>query len=487
MLDMIQIRWTINCENVSSSGMMKIKLAVVLIAVAAVTAVAYYTFGPTQAERAFKAGEAEMLNFKTVDVEQFIEPAICSGCHQDIFAQWNGSMHSKAFTDPVWRAATKLFMQGANTPGEVLEMKACVKCHTPLGFRAGLLDSPDDDYDALPPLPSEGIFCNWCHNISEVKRLGDAQYTVQPGKGLQGPSTMLGPRDDARSSFHPTQYSALHTKAEFCGLCHNVSHAANGLPIETTYDEWKNGPYNTGDPATTVRCQDCHMRQRPGVAATGKTERPDNPGKACVVGPDREHVATHYFVGGNAVITTLMGSALHAEMAVARLQNAADLELLLSETYSRGQPADIRVKVTNSGAGHYLPTGLTEVREMWIEVKVTDAAGQRVFHSGHLDAEGNIAEGSAIYHTVLGNAAGDAVLNVAQATQVLRDYRIPPKGHVIETYAFAIPDQAQSPLTVESALYYRSIAPSLARTLLGDAAPAIPIITMVQTSAEIEL
>jgi mono/diheme cytochrome c family protein len=227
----------------------------------------------------------EMFDFKKVRVEQFIEPEVCESCHSEIFEQWNGSMHSKAFVDPVWRAATKLFFKEAKTAGEILEMKACVKCHTPLGFRSYAISSPADDYDKLAELPAQGIFCNWCHNISEVKHLGDAGYEVEPGGGEDDPSTMLGPRKDSDSPFHPTKYSELHTKSEFCGLCHNVSHAENKLPIEETYNEWKNSPYNTGDPETTVNCQDCHMRQRPGIPATGKTARPDNPGQAADDGP----------------------------------------------------------------------------------------------------------------------------------------------------------------------------------------------------------
>ncbi|MEW6602907.1 MAG: multiheme c-type cytochrome, partial [Nitrospirota bacterium] len=196
-----------------------------------------------------KMEKHELFDFKKVRVDQFIAPDVCEGCHTEIFNQWNGSMHSKAFADPLWRAATKLFYKDAGKSDEIIEMKACVKCHTPLGFRSYSISSPADDYEKLAALPAQGIFCNWCHNISEVKHLGDAGYEVEAGGGEDDPSTMLGPFKDADSPYHPTKYSELHTKSDFCGLCHNVSHAANKLPIEQTYNEWKNSPYNTGDPA----------------------------------------------------------------------------------------------------------------------------------------------------------------------------------------------------------------------------------------------
>lgn len=432
-----------------------------------------------------KMEKNELFDFRKVRVNQFIAPDVCEGCHTEIFNQWNGSMHSKAFTDPLWRAATKLFNKDAKTSGEIMEMKACVKCHTPLGFRSYSISSPADDYDKLADLPAQGIFCNWCHNISEVKHLGDAGYEVEPGGGEDDPSTMLGPFKDSDSPYHPSKYSELHTKSEFCALCHNVSHAANKLPIEQTYNEWKNSPYNTGNPATTVNCQDCHMRQRPGIPSTGKTARPDNPGQACNDGPQRPHLWTHYFVGANVVVPKLLGSELHSNMAVERLQNAADLEIIKDSAYRKNQLSHIKVKVINSGAGHYLPTGLTEVRQMWLDVKVTDAKGKVLLRSGELDAKGDIEANAVVFHTKLGNEKGEPVLNVAQADRILYDHRIPPKGYHIERYAFYIPAGASSPLSVEVRLRYRSISQPLVQVLLGDKAPEIPAIDMVSAVEKI--
>ncbi len=430
--------------------------------------------------------EHEIFDFKKVRVEQFISPDICEGCHPEQYEQWNGSMHSKAFVDPLWRSATKLFLKDAKKSDEILEMKACVKCHTPLGFRSYTITSPADDYDKISGLPAQGIFCNWCHNISEVKHLGDAAYEVEPGGGEDDPSTMLGPFKDSDSPYHPTKYSELHTKSEFCGLCHNVSHAANKLPIEQTYNEWKNSPYNTGNPETTVNCQDCHMRQRPGIPATGKTARPDNPGKACVDGPDRAHIWTHYFVGANAVITKLLGSELHAQMARERLLNAADLEIIKSPPYSKNKLSHIKIKVINSGAGHYLPTGLTEVRQMWLDVKITDTNGRLLLRSGELDEKGDIDVNAVVYHTKLGNKQGEPIMNVALADRILYDHRIPPKGYHIERYAFYIPDDAVSPLNVEVKLRYRSASQSLANILLGSNSFAIPVIDMARIVEKLE-
>jgi hypothetical protein len=251
------------------------------------------------------------------------------------------------------------------------------------------------------------------------------------------------------------------------------------LPFERTYDEWKGSPYNTGDPETTVNCQDCHMRQRPGIPATGKTIRPDNPGVACDGGPLRKHIWTHYFVGANAVVTKLLGSEMHAQMAIERLKNAADIEIIKRESYQKGKLSYINVKVINSGAGHYLPTGLTELRQMWLDVEISDAKGMVLLCSGKIDKEGEIDRDAVIYMTQLGDKEGKPVLNVAKAERILYDYRIPPKGYALEQYAFYIPADAVFPLKIKATLKYRSMSQKLARTLLGENAPEMPVIDMV--------
>jgi hypothetical protein len=221
------------------------------------------------------------------------------------------------------------------------------------------------------------------------------------------------------------------------------------------------------------------MRQRPGVPATGKTSRPDNPGKSSKYGPQRKHVWTHYFVGANAIITRKFGSLTHAEMAVQNLKFAADLEIMKNGSYRRNETASIHIKVTNSGAGHYLPTGLTALRQMWLHVKVTDGEGKVLLQSGELDEQGNLDKNTIVYHTVLGNDKGEPTINIAKAVQILHDYRIPPKGHIIENFSFKIPPDAESPLLIEAILKYRSISQPLAQELMGDKTQDVPVIIMV--------
>jgi len=123
---------------------------------------------------------------------------------------------------------------------------------------------------------------------------------------------------------------------------------------------------------------------------------------------------------------------------------------------------------------------------MWLSIIITDARGKTIYRSGSLDKKGNIDEGSVIYYTQLGNEKGEPVLNVATADRILYDRRIPPKGYLTEKYAFQISSDTVSPLTIEAVLKYRSASQSLVRELLGESAPKIPVIDMVNLVDKIE-
>lgn len=403
------------------------------------------------------------------------DPTVCGGCHNEIYEQWNGSMHSNAWKDPVF---LKLYaMASEETKG--LTDSFCVRCHVPVGLLKD--EIPPADGSKLSNISKKGIQCDFCHTVNGSNGIGNGAYISSPGK------IKRGPLKDSASSYHETAYSDLHTKSEFCGMCHDVTHPVNEKPIERTYTEWKESPYNTGDPKTSIYCQDCHMRQKPGLPSTGATERRNNPGKDAKGGPDREHIYTHYFAGGNALLPGILGSQDHNLLAIERLQNAARIDIITPEKVKAGETAIIKVKVTNIGAGHKLPTGLTEAREMWLEVSVKDAKGNEIFRSGALDKDGNVDPNAVIYRTVLGDAAGNPTLKVWAADHVISDTRIPPKGYSIEKYYFSLPESAQGPLTIEAKLYYHTASQSLSDLLFGKGAVIVPEIEMTKANANLKV
>src|SRR5688500_570709 len=80
------------------------------------------------------------------------ENARCESCHREIAAEWRGSQHQTAFTDPTFQAAL------------AIEPKAfCRNCHAPEDPNASRPDGPH----------TLGIGCVTCHLQAEVVLAGE--------------------------------------------------------------------------------------------------------------------------------------------------------------------------------------------------------------------------------------------------------------------------------------------------------------------------
>ena len=152
-----------------------------------------------------------------------------------------------------------------------------------------------------------------------------------------------------------------------------------------------------------------------------------------------------------------------------------------------GEEAAINILVTNNGAGHKIPTGLTDEREVWLDVTVTDVKGRVIFRSGFLDEEGNIEPDAVIYYTVLGDVEGKPTHKFWKATHVISDYRIPPRETLVEEYSFKIPENAKGPIRIEVKLNYRSAPQETLDMLFGKGEMEAPIIEMSKIETEVEV
>jgi hypothetical protein len=341
-------------------------------------------------------------------------------------------MHAQAISDPLYLA--KLEEANKATNGELGAF--CDSCHSPIATMSG-----EQKSGKLSAVAKESVGCDMCHQTDGTEGAvpGNVSITFE----LDG--TKRAQFDDAVSPIHTTAYSAFHRSAEFCGNCHNVNHPVNGMHLEATYTEWKNGPYAKEG----IVCQDCHMTPGPGVTKP-------NPGKAAAMGPDREHIYTMTFVGGNVALGD-------ADLAEERLQAAATLDLEVGDTIAAGEKVELNTTITNVGAGHYLPTGLTEVRQMWLEVTAVNAAGEELMKERR------------DFGTVLKDKDGKYPVELWDATTIHSDDRIPPRESVSNSYDFEMSDGL---VTVTAALYYRSAPEELA----AKAGVDVPTTTMVSAT-----
>ncbi len=404
---------------------------------------------------------AEATEFGEFSAEDFAYESKCRQCHAIIYSDWEGTMHFNAYLDPFYLEEVKVASN--DTDGLVDEF--CSRCHTPIGVVSG--EIPPIDGSEMSDISKLGVQCDFCHVVSGSNGTGNAPFIVSPG------DTKWGPFDDSRSTYHDSEYLELYTQAEYCGMCHQVIHPVNGLVIDDTYSTWKDSHYGEEN----VVCQDCHMTE-------GITEFEANPGRAGSGAPKRDHISSHDIVGGNAFIPPMFGADNIAEMAVERLQKAATLEISAPEIAKTGEEITIKANITNSGAGHYIPTGVSEIRQIWLEVHVTDRGGKEIYSAGALDENMNIVSAKMIYNNVLGDSEGNVTLSFWLADRVLEDNRIAPEETVTEEHTFTLPEDVEYPLSVETSLNYRSAPQDLIDHLLGEETQ-VPVISMNEVSSTI--
>ena len=270
------------------------------------------------------------------------EPAtICKQCHEEIYRDWSQSMHAHA--RKAWYFSHKVATErmGMACYNERNSAIACDTCHEPAGiypFGAVMNASPP----ALAAI--EGVTCDVCHRITEVKATGEFAFGAQ--------DTKLGPYSDAKSPYHKTARSALIEKSDFCVACHGQLNNMNGLSVCDTVRTWRESRYA----AEGKTCQTCHMPGATGPAATG----PGAPADAPKDRPLRRH--------------TFRGP--HSDPSL--LREAATLEQNVAKAGDGG--LQIRITVTNSGTGHDLPSGLPE-RLITLKVHARDRAGNVVWQN----------------------------------------------------------------------------------------------------------
>lgn len=419
---------------------------------------------------------------RSVAPGDWMDPQVCAGCHPRQAAGWRTSMHANSFRDIVFQAEWAAGVTA--TDGGVKNL--CGGCHTPVGVLTGTVtfDPEMGKHGGFTTMgvANNGVFCDVCHTVSGSSwrytanaEPGNASLILDPGPVKRA---TLG---DSKSPFHETAYSDLHANASFCANCHNIFHPEHGFPIEYTYDEWKMSPYAHRG----IQCQDCHMVPvATAMRVADEMKRPHDlenhglGGFAGMGGPMRDLVHDHGFVGGNSVIAEAMGvpgaEAVRAE-AIKRLQNAADLDFELFP--GKGGANLLKVKVTNTRAGHHLPTSLTFIRQVWLEVELTDDQGRLMLSSGKLD-EGNNIPGEAVkFINTSVDSEGRPTVDPWEVAGFSHVNTIPPKGHRYGAYAFVIPDGAQT-FTITARLNYQSYTQELTDYLIGQGVLTVPTIMM---------
>jgi len=346
---------------------------------------------------------------------EYEEPLNCGACHPTQYREWQGSIMHYAAMSPVFNAfelTIRKITEGA-VAANGDQPNFCIQCHSPTGVYNGELPDFTDPENALPARDSlsrvseQGLSCDVCHTVTgpnvEASLLGDG---IANASLLFAPNaTKFGPiSDPSRTNYHGSSSSAFIQSPEFCGGCHDVRlptpDADTGEPfqrLENLFTEWKEGPYSGVDNpyGRVIRCQDCHMSLypliEPGVfpwtlVGTG------------IDAVERRH-AIHAFTAASIPFIDdprfpnvdteekdRFGFPMGQRQRREQMLRAA-CTLTLEGTVTTVGPTDDKIRVsvvvTNVGAGHRVPSGFSQERQVWVELVVSDDAGA-IYESGYL-------------------------------------------------------------------------------------------------------
>ena len=398
----------------------------------------------------------------------FTPPSVCQGCHEKQYREWTGSVHQLAFQDPVYQGELN---KAVKAVGHEIS-RQCEGCHSPAGMVAGEIKGPGNA--GLSEMSMAGVSCDICHSVSGVTHWRTPSHEPENGSFILTPGveTKDGPRfvkrgpfkpgEDCGGGFHDCAESPLHLKADLCASCHQVYHYDSHFPLEATYLEWKHGPYAQRD----ILCQDCHMVDtQTFVKAADRFEKPGR----------KEY--RHFFNGANYLLSYLAAGAAQKagnreqaellmkqyRMAIDRLKSAAEIEI--SPAYRREELVELKVRVKNVRAGHNLPTSLTNVRQMWLEITAKDEAGRTVLTSGQVGPDGTLPADARLFNSDGMGENFHFAVDPWVVTSFSRHDTIPPRGY--KEVHYGLPRlKGATKLNVEVKLRYRQADQKVAEALL---------------------
>ncbi len=307
-------------------------------------------------------------------VAELQDPSTCLECHQTHYTQWSGSMHAYASDDPVFIAMNKRGQRETNGALGAF----CIKCHAPMAVLSGTItDANAADFDPTKLTPSErGITCYFCHNVDKVISDHNNGLELAMDQTMRG-----GAQNPVDSPAHHSKYDKLiHSntnQSELCGSCHDIV-LPNGVPVERTFAEWKQGVFSRPDSKLT--CGNCHMKPLDDVIA-------DKPGLSVISREKGFH--EHTFPAIDQALTPWPEQAAQANGIAEILGPSIGIVGPKPRTGTRvpggiclDPPGKLTVRVDSLNLGHWFPSGSAFDRRVWVEVTAYRADNSIVFQSG---------------------------------------------------------------------------------------------------------
>ena len=315
----------------------------------------------------------------------------------------------------------------------------CAACHAPV---AAINDPLNTNPMALQGVGAEGVNCDFCHKIWDVRlnpatglpfpeRAGVLSYEFRrPFKGHQffaGPMDDIAPGEDT--------YSKLQKSSQFCAPCHFG--VFEGTVVYDSFGEWLRSPYSQEGRGKT--CQDCHM-PRSGAEYFAHPEKGG-------LKRDPKTIVSHRMPGAKDLDL---------------LQNAVSLTL---EAERSREGIRVRTKIVNDRTGHDVPTD-SPLRHMMLVVRAYGSSGSELsLKTGPVLPEwcgsGNPAQGgyAGLPGKVFVKLLEEIWTGVSPTgaywnpTRIVMDTRLGAFESDVGEFLFAAPDSGDA--RIEAVLLYR--------------------------------
>lgn len=461
-----------------------------------------------------------------------------SGCHEAIYQEWRPSAHRYSSMDTMFQAVQEIMAR--ETAPEYT--RYCAGCHDPISLFAGAKNPGNITLSVEGA--NEGSSCVICHSIVQTDTQGNADYTLAiPVKYAYELDTSRVARiiTDFLIRTYPEHHVAsysrpLYKTAEYCAACHKqyidtqVNRDIGRVNGQNQYDSWKNSRWNKGDGhPRTITCRECHMPLLPGVEpASGDLVDANRT-------PDDGLHRSHRFLASNQYMPielNLPGAEEHVRLIEEWLRGEYEIpevadkwttgpvvrmELLAPDVVHPGEEVTIRVILTNNKTGHDFPTGPLDMIESWVELVVTDEAGNVIHHKGEVSSDARLKAPLFWFKADLFDRRGEPVdrhnlwdvvgarykralypgMTDAETVRVVCPSLARPRlsapqdraGNRVEEHAFQVPpDTEPGVLLIRATLWYRKANPEFLKAVFGIDHPGIsPRTAMVSAEARVRV
>ncbi|WP_149498280.1 tetratricopeptide repeat protein [Roseiconus lacunae] len=447
------------------------------------------SIGPESGVKYFEPSLARTSTGDFIPADSLMNDEYCLKCHADIHKDWSDSVHRfSSFNNPPYFASVSETREvSLKRDGNVQASRWCAGCHDPVPFFSGAFDDPE--FDMLDHKTAKaGITCTVCHAITHVNSVrGNADYTIEeplhyPFASSDNPILQWVNNQlvKAKPTFHKKTFmKPFHKTAEFCSTCHKV-HLPEAL---NKYKEFLRGqnhydPYLFSGvsghgarsfyypPKAVDNCSKCHM----------PLVKSDDFGAQMFDDATELSVHNHLFPSANTGIAWLrerediikahqdyLKDTMRVDIFGIREGGEIDGKLVAPlrpqvPELVPGEKYLLETVIRTLKLGHLFTQGTVDSNEVWLDVTVT--SGDRVIgRSGAMnpDKANEVDPWSHFVNVFMLDKDGNRIdrRNPQNIFTPLYNHQIPPGAGQTVHYGITIPEDIDSPVTVELKLQYR--------------------------------